>query len=543
MPATDWVQAWKDEARALHVQAARAYEDLYHLHLRGVLDDVGYKRRRAYYGVGSRPSPGRVQVRLKVALGRISTQQLRLAAELAERFTPRRAFHLTPRQNLNFYDVPLEDSPAFLRAAAEAGFGVAGAGGKAPAAVTLPAGAGLLPGEAFDPSFAAALLQRRMEADESLRNLPGPFKVGFWRGLHDEESDSGNDMTLIPVRRLVDGRLRRGFRLLLGGGLGPRAQVEALWKSFVAPEDLYAHVRAVALHLKVRGRGARPAQRLRHLLAEEGWPAFQEEVALLVEQQPSDRAALFFHRLPYPAGAPADESMPEWLHGFAVPLAAKGSYLVKGQPLGGMIDVATAVGMADLADRYGHQEWRFTTRQQVWLPGVQEPNLLAAYQELQRLGLAGAFLGSFSACPGQDLCGNAALETLDLGRQALATLKQGLGNQVGRATAGLRLGASACPNGCGRHKASDLGFEGFQRLEPDQAKHAWVKVYGRRPGQPELAEVLGSLPLEKLPALLLALVDAFQNSSAPDLASYLRLPEGFTALLRAMEGLQRRDAA
>ena len=283
MPATDWVRAWKDEARALHVQAARAYEDLYHLH-QGAIDEAGYKRRRAYYGVGSRPSPGRVQVRLKVALGRISAQQLRFAAELAERFTPRRAFHLTPRQNLNFYDVPLEDSPAFLRA-------VAGAGGKAPAAVTLPAGSGLLPGEAFDPSFAAALVQRRMDADESLRSLPGPFKVGFWRGLHDEESDSGNDMTLIPVRRLVNGRLRRGFRLLLGGGLGPRAQVEALWKSFVAPEDLYAHVRAVALHLKVRGRGAKPAHRLRHLLAEEGWPAFQEEVALLVERQPQNRAA------------------------------------------------------------------------------------------------------------------------------------------------------------------------------------------------------------------------------------------------------------
>ena len=63
MPATDWVRAWKDEARALHVQAARAYEDLYHLHLQGAIDEAGYKRRRAYYGVGSRPPPARAGCR------------------------------------------------------------------------------------------------------------------------------------------------------------------------------------------------------------------------------------------------------------------------------------------------------------------------------------------------------------------------------------------------------------------------------------------------------------------------------------------------
>jgi sulfite reductase (ferredoxin) len=543
MLTADWVQAWKDEERALHVQAAHAYEELYHLYLRGNVDEAGFKRRRAFYGVGSRLSPGRVLIRLKVPLGRVSSEQLRIAGELAERFTLRHAFHLTPRQNLHFYDVPLEDSPAMLSAAADAGFGVAGAGGKAPANVTLPAGSGLLAGEAFDATYAAAMVERRFDADEALRALPGPFKVGFWRGLHDEESDAGNDLTIIPVRRLVGTRLRRGFRLLLGGGLGPRARVEALWKSFVAPEELYAHVRAVALHFKLRCHAPKPFNRLRHLLAEEGWPTFQEEVAVLTEQQPHDRAAIFHHRLPYAPKSGSDEGLPEWLHGFALPLGEKGSYLVKGQPLGGMISGSVALALAELAERYGHQELRFTTRQQVWLPWVQEPNLLAAYQELQRLDLAGAFLGTFSACPGLGICNNASVETLDLGRRALDTLKEGLGHQVGRATSGLKLGASACPNGCGRHKASDLGFEGFLRQDDDKTKHAWVKVYGRPPSSPDLAEALGSVPVEKLPALLLALVEDFQNSDAADLASFLRRPEGFVSLQRAVNGVGRQDAA
>jgi sulfite reductase (ferredoxin) len=539
---TDWVQTWKADERALHLQAAQAYEELYHLYLRGQLDEAGFKRRRAYYGVGSRQSPGRVQVRLKALLGRLSVAQLRSAADLAGRYTPRRAFHLTPRQNLNYYDVPLEDSPAFLRAAAEVGFGVAGAGGRAPANVTLPAGTGLLPGEAFDATYAAAMLQRRFDRDEALRSLPGTFKVGFWRSLHDDESDSGNDLTVIPVRRLVGTRLRRGFRLLLGGGLGPRARVEALWKGFVAPQDLYAQVRSVALHFKVRSHGPKPFNRLRHLLAEEGWPAFQHEVSLLAEQQPHDRAALFFHRLPYgKAGASAD-GLPEWLHGFALPLADAGSYLVKGQPLAGMVSAVTAQGLAELVERYGRDELRITTRQQVWLPWVQEPNLLAAYQELQRLDLAGPFLGTFSACPGLGVCHNAAVGTPGLAREALNALKEGLGSQMSRATAGLQLGASACPNGCGRHRDSDIGFEGFNRPDGHQGKQAWVKVYGRPPGSPDLAEALGSVPVERLPALLLALVEDYQNSDATDLASYLRLPEGFASLQKAVRGLGKDSA-
>jgi sulfite reductase beta subunit-like hemoprotein len=159
------------------------------------------------------------------------------------------------------------------------------------------------------------------------------------------------------------------------------------------------------------------------------------------------------------------------------------------------------------------------------------------------MGLAGAFLGTFSACPGLGVCGNASIETLGLGRDALGAFKDGLGTQVGRATAGLKLGASACPNGCGHHKASDLGFEGYVHPDEGKGKSAWVKIYGRPPGSPDLAEALGSLPVERLPALLLALVEDYQNSGAPDLASFLRQPEGFIALQKAVDGVGRQDAA
>jgi sulfite reductase (ferredoxin) len=541
MLSSAWFTDWKEAQTNHYRQAAREYEDLYRLFMHGDLDEQLFRKRRAHFGAGPRPVAGRVLLRLTIPLGRLSPRQLRAAADLAERFTPGRHFHLTPRQNLHFYDVPLEDSPAFLHAAADAGFGLAPAAGDGPCNVVLPAGCGTLPGEAFDPSFAAALLQQRLAKDPALRDLPGPFKVGFWRSLYDEESEPGNDLSVVPARRRVGTRQVRGFRLLLAGGLGPNPRVEALWKSFVAPEELYAHVRAVALHFKERCQDSRPGLRLRDLLLAEGWPAFQEDLAQRVAEQAPDRKALFFHRLPLGLPQAATAALPSWLHGFAVPMPEPGTFLVKGQPLGGMLDVATALDLAGLIERYGQGELRVTPRQQLWIPGIGEPNLLAAFQELQRLGLAGSFLGSFCACPGSGLCPRAGLDTLALGQQVLDALKDGLGSELGRATAGLRLGASACGNGCGRHRSADLGFEACV-VERQGRRETQVRVYARTPQRPELAALIGTVRPEQVPQLVRSLVEGYKGSDAPDLAGFLRLPEGYEGLRRAMAAVGARDS-
>ena len=528
-----WFTQWNEEHAASQRQAARDYERLYGLFLHGDVDEQDFRRRRTEFGAATRPVAGRVLLRLAIPLGRLSPHQLRVAADLAERFTPGKHFHVTPRQNLNFYDVPLEDSPAFLHAAANAGLGLAPAAGNGPCNVVVPAGCGLRPGEAFDPSFAAALLQRRLGGDPELRGLPGPFKVGFWRSLYDDESEPGNDLTAVPVRRTVGTRQLRGFRLLLGGGLGPNPKVEALWKSFVEPEELYAHVRAVALHFKQGCQDSRPGLRLRDLLRAEGWPRFQEDLAQRLDEQAKDRKGLFFHRLPLGPPLGSSGALPAWLHGFAVPMPAQGYFLVKGQPLGGMLQAAAAQDLASLIERYGQGELRVTPRQQLWIPGIGEPNLLAAYQELQRLGLAGSFLGSFCACPGSGLCPRGGLDTMALGRQVLESLKKGLGADLGRATAGLRLGASACGNGCGRHRSADLGLEACL-VERQGRTDAQVRVFAPRPGGQGLSEAVGALPMRDLDKLFTPLLEAYGASGAPDLASFLRTVAGFEALREAM---------
>lgn len=333
MSSALWTGPLAEEQRRLHLRAAAEYEDLYRLYLKGRLDELEFRARRNDYGVQGLASPGRMLLRLKTPLGRLSAQHLRLIADLARRYTPRQSVRISPRQNLHYYGVALEDTPGFLREAAEGGFGVVGVGGRHPCNLTLPAGAGLGPEEAFDPSWVAALMRLRLEEDADLRGLPGPLKMGFWRSLHDEESLPGNDLTVVPVRRLVGTRLRRGFRLLLGA---------SLWKSFVLPQDLYAHLRAVILHFKAAG-----GSRLSGLLLREGWPQFQRAVESLLELQPRDRTALFFHHLPLSVAPPG--------------------VLLKLRLGKGRLSAPQAEALA--AAVQGGQ-LRLSPRQELWLPGL-----------------------------------------------------------------------------------------------------------------------------------------------------------------------------
>lgn len=510
--------ALTDEQHRLHLRAAQDYEALYRLFIKGSLSEAEFRQRRQFFGVHSRSSPGRVMVRLKPPMGRLGGGHWRCAADLARRYCPSASLHVTTGQCLQFYDVPLEDSPGFLRTAAEGGFGVAAAGGRTVRPLTLPAGTGLGPEEAFDPTWVAALFQLRLDADEALRGLPGSLRIGFWRSLHDEESEPGNDVSILPVRRQVGTRLRRGFRLLLGGGLGTDPSVEVLWKAFVPPEDLYATLRALILHFKGQGGREKPHPRLRHLLHREGWPAFQSAIEQLLLVQPRDRAATFFHHL----GLPKAEE----------PAAA----VLRGNCLAGCLDAAQCEGLADLAQRYGDGLLRLSTRQQIWLGGVPPKRAREAWEGLCALGLAGPFEGTFSACPSGKACGHAQVETRQVYRLVLSGLREALGEQEGAATAGLKLGVSGCKDGCGHHRSADLGFEGLEPQAHDARPR--LKVYGRPAGDPRgLASEAGTLAVASLPELLKGLVADFRASAAPDLASFLRQLQGWQSLQRHLGAL------
>ncbi|MGB1035487.1 MAG: nitrite/sulfite reductase, partial [Primorskyibacter sp.] len=119
--------------------------------------------------------------------------------------------------------------------------------------------------------------------------------------------------------------------------------------------------------------------------------------------------------------------------------------------------------MADLAERFGHNELRISHEQNVVLPHVHKSDLPTLYAILQKNGLATANIGLISdiiACPGMDYCALATARSIPIA-QEIATRFDDL--KLEHDIGALKIKISGCINACGHHHVGHIGILGLDR--------------------------------------------------------------------------------
>jgi sulfite reductase (NADPH) hemoprotein beta-component len=119
--------------------------------------------------------------------------------------------------------------------------------------------------------------------------------------------------------------------------------------------------------------------------------------------------------------------------------------------------------MADLAERYGHDELRISHEQNVVLPHVHKADLPAIHAALKAVDLATANIGKISdiiACPGMDYCALATARSIPIAQEIATRFDQlKLEHEVGD----LKIKISGCINACGHHHVGHIGILGLDR--------------------------------------------------------------------------------
>ncbi|MEM6482783.1 MAG: nitrite/sulfite reductase, partial [Pseudomonadota bacterium] len=119
--------------------------------------------------------------------------------------------------------------------------------------------------------------------------------------------------------------------------------------------------------------------------------------------------------------------------------------------------------MADLAERYGHDELRISHEQNVILPHVHKSDLPAIHSELKKYGLATSNIGLISdiiACPGMDYCALATARSIPIAQEIATRFDElKLEHDVGP----LKIKISGCINACGHHHVGHIGILGLDR--------------------------------------------------------------------------------
>src|SRR5690349_12156678 len=243
--------------------------------LAGEMTDDEFRPFRLRDGIYGQRQPGVQMVRTKIPGGLLTSRQLDQLGKIAEIFGGGRG-HLTTRQNIQYHFVPLERVPALMHMLADVGLTNREACYNTVRNVTACPLAGIAQDEVFDVRPYAQRLAYAFLRKDLTGNLPRKFKFAFdGCGHRDCMQGAINDVGLRAVIR--DGR--RGFRMVIGGGLGPLPTEALLLEEFVPEERLLNKCEAIVRVFNQYGnRKNKNTARLKFVMRNRGLDWLREQI-------------------------------------------------------------------------------------------------------------------------------------------------------------------------------------------------------------------------------------------------------------------------
>ena len=458
------------------IELFRSYAEKF---VAGDITDDQFRAQRLRRGIYSQRQANVHMIRTKVPGGILTAAQMDQLALIADQFAGGKG-HLTTRQNIQYHFIPLLDVPALLHLLADVRLTTREACYNTVRNITACPLSGLLEDEVFDVHPYAQRVAFAFLHKELTDSLPRKFKIAFSGCKEDCMLGSIHDIGLRAVLR--DGQ--RGFRMVVGGGLGPLPVEAQLLDDFVPVERLVNKCEAVIrVFSKYGNRKNKNMARLKFVVRERGFAWVKEQI----EKEYQDILS--------GGGIPTPEVVPEGFGGFqsAPPPLGTGDLLpivqtnghadaeyerwlstnVRRQKQTGYAMVTVKVpqgnligremrGLAQIAKDAGDGLLRVAIDQNLvlaYLPLRQLPRIYAA---LQTIGLAGAGaeeIDDITTCPGAYSCNLALTKSMNLG----AALAEEVRDHPDSLVRKLKIKISGCPNSCGQHWIADFGFYGNAR--------------------------------------------------------------------------------
>ncbi len=425
-------------------------------------------------------------LRVAIPYGTLRSEQMRMLAHIARKYD-RGYGHFTTRQNIQYNWPALDKIPDLLDELACVEMHAIQTSGNCIRNVTSDQYAGAIEGEAEDPRIVSEIIRQWSTFHPEFTYLPRKFKIAVTAHKNDRAAIKLHDIGIV-VKQNDAGEI--GYEVHVGGGQGRTPFVAKKMNDFVPKAKLLAYLEAVMRVYNMLGRRDNSYKaRIKILVHETGEEEMrrmvEEEFAkidasemLTVPQTEIDRISAYF-------APPAFETLPADSQAFTQAHADDADFArfvranvvthkldgyasvnISLKPIGGVPGDATDAQMdviADLAERFSHDEVRVTHEQNLVLPHVKLDDVKTVYDALAAHDLATANLGLISdqiACPGLDYCNLANARSIPLA-QEISERFSDLDRQydIGE----LKIKISGCINACGHHHVGHIGILGVDK--------------------------------------------------------------------------------
>lgn len=492
---------------------------------RGREDEERFKLYRLTRGVYGQRQLGVQMFRIKIPFGRLTAEQLIRIADISEKYTNGN-LHLTTRQNIQLHYVKLGDAPAIWAELAEKGITAREACGNTVRNLTASPCAGIDPDEPFDVSPYVQAAFEYFLRNPICQDMGRKIKPAFSSGEKDSAFTYFHDFGFIPRIREEEGRPVRGFKVVIGGGLGAQSMVAHTVYEFLEEDRIIPFMEAgIRVFDRYGEREKRMKARMKFLIKKIGLEKFlqlveAERLALKNQRVKVDREAVASAVPPARPSVvisePVDtDGYENWLTTNVFEQKQRGYYGVQLKVRLGDIHAEEARRLAALVRKFAADDIRVTINQGLLLRFVYPEVLPHLYNELRKLGLADPgfnTIADITACPGTDTCALGVTNSTGLARRLEEVLWEEYPALVEESNIHIKI--SGCMNSCGQHMAANIGFHGSSIKKGANIVPAMQVVMGGGvdpEGKGFVAERVIKLPTRRIPEALRILLDDYDR--------------------------------
>ena len=518
------------DGKALVEKDILELEKKIHLFREGKMDEEKFRSLRLARGVYGQRQQGVQMVRIKLPYGKMTLDQWRRISDVSDEYSTGN-LHLTTRQDIQIHFVSLDRTPELWAELEKNDITIREACGNTVRNITASDAAGIDPEEPFDVTpYAHAMFEYFLRKPVN-QEMGRKFKIAFSSSEKDTALVFMHDLGAIPRTRIMDGKEVRGFKVVIGGGLGAQPFLATTTHEFLEEDLLIPYLESVLRVFDRYGeRNSRHKARIKFLIAKIGIDAFnelvaQEQLALthqrykievngqwtMVNKQDN---AFTIHHSPLTID-PFRFQL--WKNTNVFKQKQEGYYAVYVRVPNGNIGSHTSRRLIDKLKDVIADDVRVTINQGLQLRFIRPAHLEYVYSVLDAEGFAAAGFGSVAdvtSCPGTDTCNlgisNSTGTALALGEVIEEEFPEFLYNKE------ITIKISGCMNSCGQHGMASIGFHGSSLKAKGQVLPALQVLIGGGvlgSGEGRIADKVLKVPSKRGPDVIRTVLNDYKANA------------------------------
>lgn len=496
----------------------------------GAIPEDKFKSFRLARGVYGQRQAGVQMIRIKIPFGRITPAQLDRISAVSDEYSNGK-LHLTTRQDIQIHHVSLDRTPELWEQLAQDDITLREACGNTVRNVTASPTSGIDPREIFDVGPHADLVFRYFLRKPFAQELGRKIKISFSNNELDDAYSFIHDFGFIA--QIKNGL--KGFKVLIGGGLGAQPHLALLATPFLPEGELLPFIESAIRVFDRHGeRNNRNKARLKYLIQKVGLETFNrwmdEERAGLDRSsfepyQPAELYATLPPLTEQVAIEPLLHQHPnsdftQWVKTNVIEQKQTGYYGAYVQIPLGNLDTHQARQLAQLARQYSSNDIRITINQNLLFRFVPAVNLYPLYLGLKEIRLNRAGQGStadITACPGTDTCNLAISNSTHVALVIEQLIRDEFHELLSETRLNIKI--SGCMNSCGQHGLAEIGLHGSSIKTPSGTLPALQLLLGGGnlgSGRGKVSEKVIKFPSKRILDVLRTVLTNYQDNHHED---------------------------